>query len=73
MEMKISNDRKLKNLQEEFNSHFPFLRIEFFSRPHVSDIASADNEILNPDLTVGELCPLSSIGYLPLDGNQKVG
>jgi hypothetical protein len=71
--MKISNDRKLGDLQEEFNNHFPFLRIEFFNKPHEVGVASEDSEILDSDLIIGELRHLPTSGFIPLDGNQKVG
>ena len=73
MKMKISKDRKLKDLQEEFSSYFPFLRIEFYSKPHGMGFASSDNEMLDSNLTVGEVCDLSALGYMPLHGHQKVG
>lgn len=34
MTIKISDSRKISDIQQEFNDLFPFLKLEFFSRPH---------------------------------------
>ncbi len=71
--MKISKNRRLKDLQNEFSSFFPFLRIEFYRNPHLEGMSSDKNEVLDPELKVGEVCDLYTFGFMPLNGYQKVG
>lgn len=39
----INDRRKISAIQEEFNSVFPFLKLEFFSKPHKPGAASSKN------------------------------
>lgn len=34
MKITISDNRKINNIQREFNDSFPYLKLEFFSKPH---------------------------------------
>ena len=36
MKIKISSDRKIFEIQEEFNTAFPYLKLEFFKKTHNS-------------------------------------
>lgn len=71
--MKITYDRKLKDLQAEFNSHFPFLRIEFYQEPHQFGLASKSEGLLDTDLTVGMVNPKVRAGIISIHSDQKVG
>jgi len=41
MQIIINDHRKIFAIQEEFNTAFPYLKIEFFSKPHSPGGASA--------------------------------
>ena len=43
----IHDNRTLKELQDDFNLAFPYLRMEFFSKPHAIGLASAEKNKLN--------------------------
>ena len=43
----IHDNRTLKELQDDFNLAFPYLRLEFFSKPHGKGVASAEKNKLN--------------------------
>ena len=70
--MKISNDKKLKDLQCEFNQNYPFLKIEFFKKSHDFGDSSDEKKRLDPEMTVGEIRQLPTYGYMPLNGYQKI-
>jgi len=71
--MKINNSKPLKDVQKEFNQAFPFLKIEFFKTPHQEGISSDETDILNPELTLGEVNSKIKNGEIPLEGKMKVG
>ncbi len=71
--MKISNDRKLKDLQTEFNQRYPFLQLAFFQSEQPFGQISADATRLDPELTIGQIQPITGISYIPLNSDQKVG
>ena len=69
--MKIANDRKLKNLQEDFQKAFPYLKIEFYKSSHQYGEETPKEEVLSHDLLLSEVRTMDNYGILPLDGNQK--
>lgn len=71
--MKIYNAKQLKDLQIEFNQAFPFLKIEFFSKPHEDGNGSNEAYILDNELTVGEVRDKDVSGFIPIDGKIPVG
>ena len=71
--MKITDSKKLKDLQDEFKSIFPYLKIEFFSSPHSLGMGSNEADILSTNLTVGEVRKNKKIGSIQLEGSMPVG
>ena len=54
MKLIVNDNRKISVLQEEFNTVFPYLKLEFFSKPHQTGKGSA-KQYLNPNSkTLGE-------------------
>ncbi len=48
--MLIIKPNKLSVIQKEFNSQFPFLKLEFFKKPHGNHAGSARQLIIKDDL-----------------------
>jgi hypothetical protein len=71
--MKIYNSSHLKDLQKEFNQVFTYLKIEFFKTPYQEGEGSNEVDILNLELTVGEVNPTVKDGKIPLKGTMHVG
>ncbi len=71
--MKISNERKIKDLQKEFSQQFPFLQIRFFKEPIDFGQMLKKNEELNPELSLGKIRMKKNVGIMPMSGDQKVG
>ncbi len=72
MNTKISNDRRIKDIQEDFNQQFPYLRIEFYSKKHIDGERSSEEDIYDNELLLGDIRDNNIIGLLPLDGEMKV-
>jgi hypothetical protein len=54
MEVSINNNKKIAEIQQEFNDLFPYLKLEFFSKPHRLAGHSNLKFILNNSKTIGE-------------------
>jgi hypothetical protein len=55
MKIVIENKKKIFTIQKEFSSVFPFLKIEFFSRPHKVNESSQKRFMCRSDKTI-EAC-----------------
>jgi hypothetical protein len=47
MKIAINDKRKIAGVQEEFNNAFPFLRLEFYAKPHTKNGAPAEEFVEN--------------------------
>lgn len=66
--MKIHDMKTIKEIQQEFNQVFPYLKLEFFRHSPALKMNGCVNEKLNPELTVGEIRQESRSGFMPIDG-----
>jgi len=69
--MKITDDKTLQELQDEFSEEFPFLKIEFFGRAGGTDKNLNGQERLNRHKLVGEVRKTGNCGYIKLDPNLR--
>ena len=72
MELKINDSRKVFEIQDEFNSYFPYLKIEFFSKPHKKGEGSAKSLIKNKDVTIKECRRTHNAGSLTITPKMTV-
>lgn len=72
MEMVINKQKKLKQIQDEFQKQFPFLKLEFYSGFHKQNEGSERKTLLEGDLTVGEACKLTAEKIITINENMKV-
>lgn len=70
--MKISDDRTLSELQEEFRQEFPFLKMAFYSRPSLSGAEGATVFYLNEAMHVGQVRGIHNAGFIVLDSTITV-
>jgi hypothetical protein len=54
MNIEINNRKKISTLQTEFNSVYPYLKLEFFSKPHPAGGASAKRFMIANSKLLGE-------------------
>jgi len=54
MRISIHDDRKIYSVQEEFQKLFPYLKIEFFTKPHQVGGSSHRRLMKSPAITLGE-------------------
>ncbi|MBK9478276.1 MAG: hypothetical protein IPP56_09155 [Bacteroidetes bacterium] len=68
----INDRRKISAIQEEFNSVFPFLKLEFFSKPHKPGAASSKKLVKHNSKTLGECRTIHAKGHLVINAAMTV-
>lgn len=72
MTLTINDKRKIYAIQEEFNALFPYLKIEFFSKPHKIGGASAKKLMKPGGKTLGECRTIHNKGKITITPNMTV-
>ncbi|MBA3680378.1 MAG: hypothetical protein H0W73_04305 [Bacteroidetes bacterium] len=72
MKININDHRKIFAIQEEFNTLFPYLKIEFFSKPHKVAGPSAKTIIKHNNKTLGECRTIHNNGEITITPNLTV-
>ena len=70
--MKITDSKRLADIQEEFQKKFPYLKIEFYAGQHKAGEGSHVEETLDPQLTIGEVRSRHKEGDLHIKGELEV-
>jgi len=67
----ISDNKQLKDIKNEFNAHFPHLKIEFYSGEHHQGEGSARKAMYDDNLLLKDIRKVHLEGDLSIDGHQK--
>ena len=70
--MIITNDKKLKAIQKEFHTKFPYLKMEFYSGEHKAGQGSPLESRIDPEKTLGEVRAVINEGDFRIDANMTV-
>ena len=72
MIIEINDSRTIGDIQEEFSNRFPFLKIEFFQKPH--DREDPSNETpYQKELPLGEIRQKHAHGIITIDPDNETG
>ena len=71
--VEVSDDKRLKDLQEEFNRQFPFLQLIFYATSHQFGEPSPVKDLLDNNLFVKDVRDKHNNGHISIDGDMKVG
>ncbi|MES2566881.1 MAG: hypothetical protein V4565_08440 [Bacteroidota bacterium] len=72
MKITINDDRKIFTIQDEFNTLFPYLKLEFFSKHHKPCGSSAKNLVKQNSVTLGEFRTEHHMGEITIVPEMKV-
>lgn len=72
MEITINDHRKILAIQEEFSKNFPYLKLEFFSKPNKPDGVPSKKLVTNNNKTIGECRTIHTKGVLSINPQMKV-
>ncbi len=70
--MQITDSKKIKDIQKEFNAKFPYLKLEFYKGKHESGAPSPAGKQLAPEKTIGQVRTVHAEGNLSIDSRLKV-
>jgi len=71
MEIAITDQKYIKELQEEFQQKYPFLKIEFF-RNVAKNGSSLKSQLISGKMTVGMIRHMHPEGSLDINGHRSV-
>ncbi len=66
MTLTIDDNKNISTIQQEFNSMFPYLKLEFFKHAHAVHQGTPKKDMLNANLT------LKQFSKKPIDGKLEV-
>jgi len=72
MNIEINDARTIQDIQEEFADEYPFLKIEFFARPHEQGVAS-DEQPHSPGHTIGSIRNRHTTGTIDVGPDSPTG
>jgi hypothetical protein len=72
MEIIISDTLTVNEIQAEFQSHFPFLKLEFYLKEHEAGEGNSNLTKVDSKKSLGEIRTKHNDGELSIHGNQKV-
>lgn len=72
MEIIVNKNEKLKDIQQQFQEHYPFLKIEFYKKSHTEGEGSKPKSQLDNNLTIGEVQTTTKEGLLHIRAITRV-
>jgi hypothetical protein len=72
MKIIINDQRKIHAIQEEFNKEFPYLKIEFFSKPHKPGGAGSPKLVKNGSKTIEDCRTIHNNGAVTITPHMTV-
>ncbi|MBA2614099.1 MAG: hypothetical protein H0U95_19205 [Bacteroidetes bacterium] len=72
MKITINDNRKIFAIQEEFGKAFPYLKLEFFSKPHSAGSGSSKKLVKHSSKTLGECRTIHNKGSITITAGMTV-
>lgn len=72
MNIEINDQRKISEVQREFNRAFPFLKMEFFEAPHRDKKALPKSKMFAPEKKLGSCRSIHESGMLSIVETETV-
>ena len=72
MKILINDRRKIFGIKEEFNAVYPFLKLEFFSKPQTKDGPPSSKIVKFSNKTLGECRTEHNTGEITIDKEMTV-
>lgn len=72
MNIRITDNKTIFSIQQEFNATFPFLKIEFFKHKHGNHQLNPKKDMLSPALTLKQISKKHISGTIEIKENMRV-
>ncbi|NLR60346.1 hypothetical protein HGH93_19700 [Chitinophaga polysaccharea] len=66
MHIYISEEAVVRDIQDRFQAIYPYLKLEFFKKPHVKGEGSPKSDRISPDTPIEKIRMLHSFGWLDI-------
>lgn len=73
MKIDINDNRKVYAIQEEFHNEFPYLKLEFYSKPHSKGGASSKDLVAESSKLIGDCRTIHESGEITISPQLSVG
>lgn len=70
MQIYISEDATIANIQREFQAAYPCLRLEFYQQPHLAGQASPAAERISPETSIDDIRMIHAFGWIDISDNR---
>ncbi len=70
--MKITKTTTIQEIFDQFNTVFPYLKLEFYSKNHAQNEGSSADSLINHQTMVGTINPKLEDADFDLDGEKTV-
>ncbi len=70
MKLIIDNSKRISDVQRQFNSIFPYLKIQLFKKPHQNAQGSPKSDMINESILLSQLNHTD--GNVEIDGEMTV-
>jgi hypothetical protein len=72
MEIIITDDKHIRDIQDEFQKLFPYLKIEFLKNTQKAGSNILKSQVIPPKMTLGMVRHIHAEGALNIDGSRSV-
>lgn len=72
MKLIINDNKTIQEIQDEFNTVFKYIKLEFFKKAHKVGEASAKKDLLDSNKTLGEIRTVHNEGELMITADMLV-
>lgn len=72
MKMQIHDGNTIREIQEEFNGFYPFLKIEFFNKPHVKNELNSLSSLISSNKKIGAIRNNQHSGFISVSPERTV-
>ncbi|MFI5151860.1 MAG: hypothetical protein ACHQET_00920 [Chitinophagales bacterium] len=72
MELRIEKEMKIKDIQKLFSKHYPYLKIEFFKKPHARNKLSPRAEMLDSNEAIQHFAKFRHPAKINIDGMRTI-
>ncbi|MCF8278700.1 MAG: hypothetical protein K9J17_18380 [Flavobacteriales bacterium] len=72
MKLRIDNSKKISEVQEQFSAAFPYLKIEFFKKPHAAGEMSPMQEMVSSNADLKDWKTVDTEGVIEINGESTV-
>ena len=70
MEIYISEEAIVANIQSDFQEAYPFLRLEFFQQPHEAEESCPPTQKINPETPIEDIRMMHTFGWMDISRHR---